>query len=182
LGSSYRCTGYVKPNADLNIITTTGTSEVKPPDKNHVVIIYYGALDIARHNTTRGLFSIQQFIKNSEHTNVIILNAPARFDLSASSCVNKEVIHFNRKMLKLIKPLDYAQMVNVNRQREQFTTHGMHINRKRKDVTARYLATIIHSIFIKRLCYFPLILKWREDRHNGDVNNVTTCRGKYTQQ
>jgi hypothetical protein len=156
-GSSFRCTGYVKPNADLNIITSTGTSEVKTLDKNDV-IVYGGALDIARDNTTRGLFSIQQFIKKGAHTNVLILNAPARFDLSASSCVNKEVIQFNRKMLKLIKPFDYAQMVNVNLQREQFTTHGMHINRQGKDVTARYLATIIH-VFIKHHCDSPVILK-----------------------
>jgi hypothetical protein len=132
LGSSYHCTGYVKPNADLNIIISTGISEVKTLDKNDVVIVYGGTLDIARDKTTRGLFYIQQFIKKSVHTNVLILNAPARFDLSASSCINKEVIHFNRKMLKLIKPFDYAQMVNVNLQREQFATHGMHINRQGK--------------------------------------------------
>jgi hypothetical protein len=127
-------------------------------------------LDIARDKTTRGLFSIQQFIKKSAHTNVLILNAPARFDLSASSCVKKDVIHFNRKMLKLIKPFDYAQMVNVNRQREQFITHGMHMNRQGKDVTARYLATVIHNIFMKHHCDSPIILKWREDYHDGDVN------------
>jgi hypothetical protein len=147
LGSSSSCTGYVKPNADLNIITSTGISKVKTLDKNDVIIVYGGTLDIARDKTTRALFSIQQFIKKSAHTNVLILNAPARFDLSASSCVNKEVIHFKRKMLKLIKPFDYAQMVNVNLQREQFTTHGMHISRQGKDVTARYLATVIHNIF-----------------------------------
>jgi hypothetical protein len=49
---------------------------------------------------------------------VLILNAPVRFDLSAWSCVNEEVCHFNRKMIKLIKPFDYAQVVNVNLQRE----------------------------------------------------------------
>jgi hypothetical protein len=148
---------------------STGTSEVKTLDKNDV-ILYGGALDIARDNTTRELFSIQQFIKKSAHTNVLILNAPARFDLSASSCVNKEVIHFTRKMLKLIKHFDYAQMVNVNLQREQFATHGMHINRKGRDITARYLATVIHNIFIKRHCDSPVTLKWRENHHDGDVN------------
>lgn len=170
LGPFYHCTGYVKPNADLNIITSTGTSEVKTLDKNDVVIVYGGALDIARDNTTRGLLSTQQFIKQCAHTNVLILNAPVRFDLSASSCVNKEVSHFNRKMLKLIKPFDYAQMVNVNLQREQFTTHGMHINRQGKDVTAQYLVSAIHNIFTNHHCNSPIILKWREDQQGGDVN------------
>jgi hypothetical protein len=58
LGPFYHCTGYVKPNADVNIITSTGTSEVKTFDKNYDVIVYGGALDIARDNTARGLLSI----------------------------------------------------------------------------------------------------------------------------
>jgi hypothetical protein len=62
-------------------------------------------------------------------------------------------------MLKLIKPFDYAQMVNVNLQREQFTTHGMHINRQGKDITTRHLATVIHNIFIKCHCDSPITLK-----------------------
>jgi hypothetical protein len=63
LGPFYHCTGYVKPNSDLNITTSTGTLEVKTLDKNDDVIVYGGALDIARDNTARGLLlSIQQFM------------------------------------------------------------------------------------------------------------------------
>jgi hypothetical protein len=119
LGCPYRCTGYIKPNADLHIITSTGISELKN------LVLYGGALDIARNNAIRGLSSIQQFIKNNAHTNVLIINAPARFDLSATSCVNKEGIHFNRQG---------------------------------KDITARYLATIINNIFNKHRCDSPIIL------------------------
>jgi hypothetical protein len=71
-------------------------------------------------------------------------------------------------MLKLIKPFDYAQMVNVNLQREQFTTYGMHINRQGKYLTARYLVSVIHNIFINCHCDSPIILKWREDQQDGD--------------
>jgi hypothetical protein len=95
LGSSYHCTGYVKPNADLNIITSSGSLAVKTLDKNDVVIVYGGAIDIARENTTSGLRSIRQFIQKCAHTNMLILNAHERFHLLAS-CVNKEVAHFNR--------------------------------------------------------------------------------------
>jgi hypothetical protein len=34
---------------------------------------------------------ILQFVTNSEHNNVIIIDAPRSFDLEASSCVNKEI-------------------------------------------------------------------------------------------
>jgi len=46
-------------------------------------------LDVSRNNTSKGLSSILQFFKNSEHTNVITIDAPHSFDLEASSCVNK---------------------------------------------------------------------------------------------
>jgi hypothetical protein len=73
-------------------------------------------------------------------------------------------------MIKLIKPFDYAQVVNVNLQREQFTTHGIHLNTQGKNVTARYLASVTHNIFINRYCDSPIILKWREDQQDGDIN------------
>jgi hypothetical protein len=170
LGPYYYCTGHVKPNANLNIITRTGISEVKTLDKNVVVIVYGGALDVARDNTARGLLSIQQFIQKGAHTNVLILNAPVRFDLSATSFVKKKVFHSNRKMAKLIKPFDYAQVVNVNLQREQFMTDGMHLNRQGKDVTARYLVSVIHNVLRNRHCDSPVILKWKEDQPAGDIN------------
>jgi hypothetical protein len=69
-------------------------------------------------------------------------------------------------------------MVNVNLQREQFTTLGMHINRQENDVTARYLATVTSNVFIKSQCASPIILKWREDHHDGDVNVVGTTPQK----
>jgi hypothetical protein len=135
LGPFYHCIGYVKPNANLNIITSTGMSALKTHDENDAAIVYGGALHSARDNTARGLLSIRHFIQKHAHTNVLISNAPVRCNLS-SSCVKTEVVHFHRKMNKLIKSSDYAQVVNVNLQREQFTTHGMHLSKQGNDFTA----------------------------------------------
>jgi hypothetical protein len=98
LGSSYQCTGYVKPNADLNIITSTASLAVKNLDKNDDVIVYGGAIDIAGDNTASGLRSIRKSVQKCAHTNVLILNAREIYDLLATSCVNKEVAHYNRMM------------------------------------------------------------------------------------
>jgi hypothetical protein len=72
--------------------------------KNDVVIVYGGAMDIAKDNTACGLRTIRNFIQKCAHTNVLIVNGRERFDLLAS-CVNKKVAHYNRKMSKLIKVL-----------------------------------------------------------------------------
>ena len=55
------------------------------------------------------LFSILQFVKNNNHTNVNVMDTPHRFDLETSSCVKKEVNAFNKKLKKIIKPYDQIQ-------------------------------------------------------------------------
>jgi hypothetical protein len=108
---------------------------------------------------------------------VLILNAHERSDLLASSCVNKGVVHLNRKMRKLIKYFDYAKVVKVDLQRGQFTAHGMHVKRQGKEVTAQYLVSAIRNVLVNRHCDSPIILKWREDQQDGD-NNVLGLVGK----
>jgi hypothetical protein len=61
--------------------------------------------------------------------------------------------------------------VKVDLQREQFTAHGMHVNRQGKDVVARYLVSAIRNVLVNRHCDSPIILKWREDQQDG-YNNV----------
>jgi hypothetical protein len=46
----------------------------------------------------------------------------------------------------------------------------MHLNRQGKDVTARYLVSVIHNIFRNRHCDSPIILKWKEDQQDWDIN------------
>jgi hypothetical protein len=84
LTASLRTIGYVKPNAGLNNITSTGKSEIENLSKYDVVLICGGTLDVAKNNTSKGLSSVLQFVTDTEHTNVIIIDAPHRFDLEAS--------------------------------------------------------------------------------------------------
>jgi hypothetical protein len=87
--SSFHTIGYVKPNANLYNITSLMKSKIKILSKSDVVVLCGAMLDVARNNTMKGHSSVLQFVKNSEHTNVIIMDAPHRIDLRASSCVNK---------------------------------------------------------------------------------------------
>jgi hypothetical protein len=63
-----------------------------------------GANYVSKNNTVTGLMNILQFIKNSTHINIIMVNVAYRYDLSASSCMNTEVISFNRKLGKILNP------------------------------------------------------------------------------
>ena len=50
LGPSFHTTGYVKPNATGNHITSTVKSELRNLNKNDVVVLCGGSLDIARND------------------------------------------------------------------------------------------------------------------------------------
>jgi hypothetical protein len=50
--------------------------------------------DIARNASSNELTHIMKFLMRNKYTNIILINAPHRFDLSDSSCVNEEVKSF----------------------------------------------------------------------------------------
>jgi len=52
-----------------------------------------------KNETYKGLRCISQFIRNKRHTKVKIMEAPHRFDLVPTSCVNKEV-YFQQEIAK----------------------------------------------------------------------------------
>jgi len=140
LRASLRAIGYVKPNS--------GLSEIKHLSKNDVVLLCGGTLDVAKNNTSKGLSSVLQFVTNTEHTNVIMIAAPHRFDLEASSCVNKEINASNRKLNKIIEPFEHASQSHLNMDREHFTRYGMHMNGSGKDRISGILTSRIMELLI----------------------------------
>jgi hypothetical protein len=156
LGSSFCTIGYVKPNANLNHITSLVKSEFKNLSKSDVVVLFRGTLDVVRNDTMKGLSSVSQFVKNNEHTNMIVVDTPHRFDLATSSCVNKEVIAFNRKLKKIIKPYDHTNKLNLNMERQHFTQHGLHMNVSGKDRISGLLASTITKLVTTHPLETPL--------------------------
>jgi hypothetical protein len=90
LGKAYRFIGITKPNANLSAIFNSMNLKDDKLSKRDVVI-FFGSRDIAKNESTQGLRMISNFVRRLEYTNVIITTAPHRFDLQATSCVNREV-------------------------------------------------------------------------------------------
>jgi NAD-dependent SIR2 family protein deacetylase len=80
----------------LEVITNSAKKETEHMTQKDVVIVCGGANNVSKNESIKGLKHITQFMQNRRNTNVIIMNAPHRFDLEESSCVNKEVKVFNR--------------------------------------------------------------------------------------
>jgi len=72
--------------------------------------------------------------------------APTRFDLSSSSCVNKEVASFNRKLQKVMKPYAHVQVCSMSTNRDHFTSHGMLMSARGKHWISNTWASFIKTL------------------------------------
>jgi hypothetical protein len=75
--------------------------------------------------------ALYQIVKFCEeiNSNIIVLDIPHRYDLMGTSCVNREIQAFNRKLKKVTKPYKHVTILEVSRERETFTQHGLHLNK-----------------------------------------------------
>ena len=69
---------------------------------------------------------VTNFIKVNNHTNIIVLSVPHRHNLMESSCINKEIRSFNRKLMKNAKTFKHPTVLEMDR--EFFTPRGLHLN------------------------------------------------------
>jgi hypothetical protein len=81
-----------------------------------------------QNESEKGLVHISKFIKQRNHTNIIVVSAPKRHFLLTRSCVNSEVITFNRKLHKRMKTHEYVKIIDSDMHREKFTRQGLHMN------------------------------------------------------
>jgi hypothetical protein len=82
--------------------------------KEDVVVIWGGANDINKNGSTIRLIHIKNIVVNWKRTNIVMMNAPHRHDVCATSCINKEVQVYNRKLRKIMKSLDHIKAIETN--------------------------------------------------------------------
>jgi hypothetical protein len=122
----------VMPGARLENITNLSAEGISTLGKKDAVIIWGGANDINKNEVNNGLRHLKNFVNNKQNTNIIVVSAPHRYDLDESSCVNKEVVVFNKKLHKIIKTVDNVELLQSKLNRNDFTGHGLHLNISRK--------------------------------------------------
>jgi hypothetical protein len=104
------------------------------------------------------------------------MDTPHRFDLEESSCVNKEVKVFNRKLNKIMKRYNHIKVINMSAKRDHYTQHGLHMNKTGKEWITRITADIINKLFANSKPA-PITLEWKEiDQEDPVKNNEETVK------
>jgi hypothetical protein len=160
--NSYEVIGYVSPGAGLEVITNSANKELDHLSQDDLVVVCGGSNNISKNNSMKGLICATKFIQHRRHTNVLLINAPQRYDLEESSCVNKKVKTFNRKLSHIVKKYNHANVITIGKKREQYTKHGLHMNKKGKEYLSRAIADKIYKLFEHQM-RTPITLKWNEN-------------------
>jgi endonuclease IV len=140
--------------------------------KRDVVIVCGRANNINKNESIKGLKSVIQFVQNRSNTNVIIMNAPHRYDSEETSCVNKEVKVYNRKLNNIMRRYNYTEVTDMSANRGHYTKHGLHMNGTCKDWLARRIANTINKIFVNQELA-PIILEWEESSEKREQLKTT---------
>jgi len=120
-------------------------------------VIWGGSNDIGKNNCKGALKELCDFVKNNRKVKTIIVTAPPRFYLLPTSCVNNEVINFNRQLKKKrIAPYNKVKVLETGLERGYFTNHGLHLNSSGKECIARKPAEIVTSSLKKEKVTLPV--------------------------
>ena len=136
--------GMVKPGVGAGILVNTANRHTTILTKNDILIFCRGANDDAKNNSKMALRHIRNFIKSNNHTNIILVSVPHRYDLMQSLCVNNEIRSVNRKLMKSVRTYQYASFLEMSSDRKLFTNHGLHLNGLGKEVLSKQIVSHTH--------------------------------------
>ena len=99
----FKVTGYIKPNAGLTELLNSAKEETSKLTKRDTLIVLSGTNDIERNLHWKNLTSIVKFLDATQHTNIILIDVPLRYDPGKRPHINEEIVKYNMKLHKLTK-------------------------------------------------------------------------------
>jgi len=76
LNDNYRCSGFVRPGANIDTLTSSTTEYIKHLTNNDIIVFWGGTNDVSKNNSHDGLKHITNFVKVNSHTNIILMSVP----------------------------------------------------------------------------------------------------------
>jgi len=74
-----------------------------------------------------------RFLDATQHTNVIAIDVPLRYDPGKRPHISEEIVIYKTKLHKVTKSFKHAKIIKATTNRELFTQHGLHLKKKGKE-------------------------------------------------
>ena len=113
LDARFDVCGVVKPGSVSGILIEMVKGDVGKLTMNDFLIICSGTNDIDRNYSRNAFKNITNFTKNVNHTNIILISVPYRYDVMDYSRVNSTIKSFNSKLLKPAKIFSHVSIIDI---------------------------------------------------------------------
>ena len=151
LSNNYGLYSVVKPGSSTSELKETAKEEVSQLSHDDLIVI---CSDSSDYKMNKFSSTFKNFIKTNNHTNIILINVPFRYDLLNSTSVNSSISTLNKRLKTLVKVFSQISFLKTDNNRNLFT-----------------IASLLHLTF-KHKTYDPIILGW----HNEiQVNSNLIC-------
>ena len=111
LNNDFDLYGIVKPGFGTSVLSKSAKGVIEQISYNDLIIISSGTNDYELNGFSSTFQNIKNYLKNTTHINIILLNIPDRHDLPNSSAVNKTISLLNRKFYKLVKTFPHVRFL-----------------------------------------------------------------------
>ena len=172
LSDNYNVYSTVKPGSTTCELKESAKEEVRQLSHDDVIIICSGTNDYEPNKFSLTFHNIMNFINSNDHTNIILMNDPFRYDLPNSISVNRNISALNRKLQKLVKDFPHLSFLKTDMDRNLSMYHGLHLNKLGKQLVQHQIASLLHTIFEQKTSH-RIILGWHEIQDNNNL----TCDG-----
>ena len=163
LSTEFKVASLVKPGANMSEITNTAREELNTLRNDDLIVVWGGANDTRKNNMREAVKLVSGFVDSNKNQNIVFINSPHRYDLSPWSCVNNEVAKFNRQVKKIMKLRTNMKILELPVDRNHFTSHGLYLNSKGKDVVSQNLALVVQQFFNKQtMPPIPISTPWED--------------------
>jgi len=126
-----------------------------------LVVVCSGTNDYDLNNFSLTFWNIKNYIMSTNHTNILLMNVPFRYDLPNSSSINKNISLLNRRLQKLAKAFPHSSFLGTLNNRNLFTTHGLHQSKLGKKLVNLQLAHFLLTIFDQKTS-LPISVGWHD--------------------
>jgi hypothetical protein len=141
---------FFKPGSSSSELNVTANQEISKLGHDDVLIICGGTNDSAVNKSTSTFHNISNFVTRNNHTNVILVNVPYRYDTGNSSIINEGIERLNKTLNKLFTVSPRASFLKIDQNGNLFTNHGLHHNRLGKQIFFHQIAITVYSLFEQR--------------------------------
>ena len=146
LSNNYEFYSITKPGSTTTELKESAKKDIRQLSHDGV-IINSGTNDYDMFKFDQTFLNIRNFVMTNDHTNIMLMNIPHRYDTPNLISVNMNIASLNRMLQKLVNVLPHTTFLKVEEERNLYTKHGLHLNKMGKQLVQHQMASLIHSIF-----------------------------------